>query len=97
MVNNTVMTMIFFLMNILIYLTTYPNLPILPQTKNPATGRGLRVIILAFFVCDIVSEVQAYRYDEGGGEAGPGELFGSGIGDGDARPGVEEISKVVVG
>jgi len=35
MINNTVMTMIFFLINILIYLTTYPNLPIIPQTKNP--------------------------------------------------------------
>ena len=35
MVNNTVMTMIFFLVNILIYLTTYLNLPIIPQTKNP--------------------------------------------------------------
>ena len=82
---------------VLCYAQLYANLPILPQTKNPATGRGLRVIILAFFLCDIVSEVQAYRYDEGGGEAGPGKLFGSGVGDGDPRPGVEEISKVVVG
>ena len=69
--------------------------PLLRQRRT--SRRGLRGIVLALFLCEEVPEVHANRCNEGGGEAEPGELFGGGVGDDDARPSVEEIGKVVVG